>query len=107
MNVGSIHSQSSIECDNPEVITVTLPDLPQANPVRDRRSSVISVSSSPTGIEAGHNKMVADAVVDGINRARRMENDNKRRASRRYNEYSRPIACEQKSFPQFIQPQSW
>ena len=59
VNVGSTHSQSSIECDNPEVITVTLPDLPQANPVRDRRSSVISFSSSPTGIEAGHNKMVA------------------------------------------------
>ena len=52
----------------------TLPeDSPQANPVGERRGSVVSGSSSPTGIEAGHDRIaVVDAVMDGINRARKI-----------------------------------
>ena len=84
---------------------VTLPYSPRADPVEERQASGVSGSPSPTGIEIGPERVterisVVDAVMDGINRAKKMQHD--------ILQYSRPVAVSETMFwPHILAPQSW
>ena len=81
-----------------------------------RQVSVDSVTLPSTEVIESGPECVAeriaavDAVLDGIQRAKKMQNDVRRNAkiNRRYNEYSRPLAVSETMFrPYFVVPQIW
>ena len=82
--------------------------------MEERRVCVNSVTPPSTEvIESGPERVAeiiaaVDAVLDGIQCAKKMQNDAMRNAkiNRRYNEYSRPLAVSETMFrPYFVAPQ--
>ena len=95
---------------------ITLPYSPRPEPMEGRQASVDSFTPPLLEVIESGPEFVAeriaavDAVLDGIQRAKKMQNYVGRNAklNRRYNEYSRPLAVsETVVWPYFVGPQSW